>query len=108
KAHDFVASAGLASNVFAVSLDVSDEARLENFIVEQTKQRGCPDGLVNMTFASTSKKMEELTPKDFDQANHTGLTASFLLARAVGREMSGNGGGSMVFFSSMYGMVAPD
>lgn len=108
KAHDFVASAGLASNVFPVSLDVSDEASLDKFIQEQIDQHGCPDGLVNMTFASTSKKMEELTPEDFDQANHTGLTASFLLARAVGREMSGKGGGSMVFFSSMYGIIAPD
>lgn len=108
KAHDFVASTGLGSSVHPVSLDVSDEAMLENFTVEQTKQHGCPDGFVNMTFASTSKKMEELTSEDFDQANHTGLTASFLLAREVGKEMSGNGGGSMVFFSSMYGMVAPD
>ena len=108
KAHDFVASAGLSANVFPASLDISNETMLKEFIQEHMNQHGCPDGLVNMTFASTSKKMEALTSGDFDQASHTGLTASFLLARAVGREMSSNGGGSMVFFSSMYGMVAPD
>src|SRR5690554_3627789 len=70
KAHDFVVTAGLNPNVFPASLDISNEAMLKVFIQEHINQHGSPDGLVNMTFASTSKKMEELTSGDFDQVNH--------------------------------------
>ena len=51
---------------------------------------------------------DDLTAADFDQANHGNLTATFALARAVGRRMAEQGRGSMVLFSSMYGSVSPD
>ena len=40
-------------------------------------------------------------------ANHMGLTAFFLISRAVAIEMAKKDRGSIVLFSSMYGMVAP-
>jgi NAD(P)-dependent dehydrogenase (short-subunit alcohol dehydrogenase family) len=49
-----------------------------------------------------------LTADEFNEANHSNLTATFLLAREVGQWMAAAGRGSMVLFSSMYGSVSPD
>ena len=49
-----------------------------------------------------------MTEEEFDRANHLNLTATFLLARELGAQMAEAGRGSIVLFSSMYGMVSPD
>lgn len=104
----FVTAASLAPEVTAATLDVSDCQALESFVQAQIQERGVPHGLVNLTFASTAKRMEDLTADEFDQVNHTGLTATWMLSRAVGQEMARQGRGSMVLFSSMYGVVSPN
>jgi NAD(P)-dependent dehydrogenase (short-subunit alcohol dehydrogenase family) len=106
RAQDFIASSKL-SNVAPASLDVRVGNHLKKFVAENIKSRGVPDGLVNLTFASTSKKLEEITEQEFDEVNHA-LTSTFLLAREVGVEMAKLGRGSLVLFSSMYGSVSPD
>ena len=108
KAENFVKAAGLAANVTPVTVAIRDEQSIKEFVAEQINQRGTPHGLVNLAFASTAKKMEELTQEEFDNANHGNLTATFLLAREVGIQMATAGAGSIVLFSSMYGMVSPD
>jgi NAD(P)-dependent dehydrogenase (short-subunit alcohol dehydrogenase family) len=108
KAATFVESAGLASGVTPVTVKIDEEEAIHNFVETQVKLRGVPQGLVNLAFSSTGKKLEELTGADFDKANHLNLTATFLLAREAGACMANAGGGSMVLFSSMYGMVSPD
>ncbi len=97
-----------APNVQPAELDAGDIAALEKFVADQISQRGVPDGLVVMTYASTAKKFDDLTASDFDMANHGNLTATFTLARDVGNAMAERGGGSMVLFSSMYGSVSTD
>ena len=81
---------------------------MESFLKEQIAARGVPQGLVMMTYASTAKRLDELTPEDFDLANHGNLTATFVLSRAVANAMKERGSGSLVLFSSMYGTVPPD
>lgn len=108
RAQVFVDSANLSSNVRAASCDVSDEAALKEFVNQTMTAFGVPHGLVNLTYAATAKATAELTAADFDRVNHAGLTAPFLLGRHVGSEMAKLRRGSMVFFSSMYGSVAPD
>ena len=61
-----------------------------------------------MTYASTAKRFDELSVEDFDRVNHGNLTATFALTRAIGQRMAGQGSGSIVLFSSMYGTVSPD
>ncbi len=107
RAEKFVRDHGLHQEVQPVSLDIRDDAKTKAFVEEQIRQNGIPDGLVNLTFASTAKKLEELTGEDFDEVNHGGITATFLLAREVGTEMAKNKSGSIVLFSSMYGSVSP-
>ncbi|GAB3328191.1 SDR family oxidoreductase [Larkinella ripae] len=104
----FVNDAQLAPQVSPATLDIRQGSAIPAFVAEHIKNRGVPHGLVNLAFASTGKKMEDLTEQDFDEVNHGGLTATFLLTRQVGQEMARLGRGSMVLFSSMYGSVSPD
>lgn len=108
KAAAFVEAAGLASSVTPVTIDVRDEKAIKEFVTAQVTQRGVPHGLVNFAFSSTAKKLEELSGEEFDNANHGNLTATFLLTREIGMQMAEKGVGSIVLFSSMYGMVSPD
>ncbi|MET6996021.1 SDR family oxidoreductase [Chitinophaga defluvii] len=108
RADSFLKTAALENNVTPATLDVRDENAIKQFVAHQVNSRGVPHGLVNLTYTSTAKSMEELTGQDFDDANHGGLTATFLLAREVGREMVKAGRGSLVLFSSIYGSVSPD
>jgi NAD(P)-dependent dehydrogenase (short-subunit alcohol dehydrogenase family) len=102
------ADAGFGPEVETASLDVNDSHAVEDFVANQIQARGLPDGLVVMTYASTAKRLGELTAEDFDAVNHGNLTATFTLARAVAQRMAERGSGSVVLFSSMYGSVSPD
>jgi len=102
------AEANLGPQVTPATLDAADIPALEKFAADQITARGVPHGLVVMTYASTAKKFDDLTPADFDMANHGNLTASFTLARAAGNAMAHSGKGSLVLFSSMYGSVSTD
>jgi NAD(P)-dependent dehydrogenase (short-subunit alcohol dehydrogenase family) len=108
RAAAFVTATPLAATVQPCALDVRDSAAVKSFVAAHLQQRGVPDGLVNLTYTSTSKRLDELTETDFDAANHGNLTATFLLARDVGLAMARAGRGSIVLFSSMYGSVSPD
>ncbi|MFD1140282.1 SDR family oxidoreductase [Larkinella insperata] len=108
RAGAFVNASKLTSQVTPATLDIRQGTAIQSFVSEQLATRGVPHGLVNLAFASTGKKLEELTEQDFDEVNHGGLTATFLLARQVGQEMAQLGRGSLVLFSSMYGSVSPD
>jgi NAD(P)-dependent dehydrogenase (short-subunit alcohol dehydrogenase family) len=108
RAAAFVESADLGSRATAATCDVRDATELKQFLGGQIQERGVPHGLVNLTFASTTKQLEDLTESDFDTMNHGNLTATFLLTREVGVAMAKLGRGSIVLFSSMYGSVSPD
>jgi NAD(P)-dependent dehydrogenase (short-subunit alcohol dehydrogenase family) len=108
RAQSFVNSVDLSKGLTAASVDVRDGEGVKRFVAENIKSRGVPHGLVNLTYAATTKKLEEISEKDFDEVNHGGLTSTFLLAREVGVEMAKLKRGSIVLFSSMYGSVSPD
>lgn len=108
RAEAFVAAKALAGSVTPASLDAADAAATKAFVCAHISQRGAPHGLVTLTYASTAKRLDDLTESDFDAANHGNLTATFLLAREVGNAMAARGSGSVVLFSSMYGTVSPD
>jgi NAD(P)-dependent dehydrogenase (short-subunit alcohol dehydrogenase family) len=108
RARNLVESSGLAARVDPGSLDVNDGPAAQQFIAANIATRGVPHGLVMLNYASTAKRLEELTADDFDRVNHGNLTATFMFARAVATAMRAPRRGSIVLFSSMYGTVAPD
>ncbi|MEW6306215.1 MAG: SDR family oxidoreductase [Verrucomicrobiota bacterium] len=108
RAHEFVSAAGLAGSVTPATIDLADAPAMRELVASQIEQRGVPHGLVNLTYQSTGKRMEELSAEEFDETVHGGVTATFLLAREVGTHMARERRGSLVMFSSMYGTVSPD
>ncbi len=108
RAENFVRSVADNKHLTAATLDIRDGEGIKQFVSRQVKERGAPDGLVILTFGSTSRDFDKLTGQEFDEVNHTGLTSTFLLIREVGTAMEKSGRGNIVLFSSMYGSVSPD
>lgn len=106
KASAFASECG--PSVIAADFDANDVEAIPAWVEAQILAHGVPQGLVILTYASTSKKFDDLTAEDFDAVNHGNLTATFILAREVGKRMAAEGKGSIVLFSSMYGSVSPD
>ncbi len=107
RARSFIQSSALGPEIIPVTLDIRDGDAIKQFVKAEVKAHGIPHGMVNLTFSSTTKKMEEISEEEFDAVNHGGLTATFLLSRETGIEMTKAGRGSIVLFSSMYGSVSP-
>ena len=104
----FLAEAKPPGDILAADLDAHDTGAIAGFVKRHLEDLGPPHGLVNLTYASTAKRLDDLSAEDFDRVNHGNLTATFVLSRAVAESMAGAGRGSLVLFSSMYGGVAPD
>lgn len=104
----FLEEASFAGDIRGADLDVNETDTTAAFVEGQISQYGVPQGFVNLTYASTSKRLKDLTAEEFDQVNHGNLTSTFVLTRAVAELMAKAGLGSVVLFSSMYGGVAPD
>jgi len=108
RAQDFVQASGLDAGVVPATFDVRNVKGIPGFVAGMIKNHGVPHGMVNMTFGSTSRALEELSAEEFDEVNQSNLTSTFLLAREVGTQMAAAGRGSIVLFASMYGMISPD
>lgn len=88
--------------------DLLDAAAVSPAVDKLIAEHGAPDGLVNLTYASSSgKSLAQLSPEDFQSTLDRSLPATFALCRATAEAMK-PAGGSIVLFSSMYGMVSPD
>lgn len=108
RAKTFIESLLEKSNLNAATLNTCDTQRSPKFVSEQISARGVPDGLIDLSYASTAKNFDDLTSEDFDTVNHGGLTSTFILSREVGNSMKNKKSGSIVLFSSIYGSVSPD
>lgn len=92
-----------------VSADLTDLAGLPALVGKLAAEHGVPDGLAHLTFASSSgKTMEQISTDDFNRTLTLALTPTFALCRDVAARMGARGRGSIVLFSSMYGLVSPD
>jgi NAD(P)-dependent dehydrogenase (short-subunit alcohol dehydrogenase family) len=92
-----------------VSLDITDLPAQRATVQQLIATHGAPHGLVHLPFVSSSgKKMEDIAIEDMSRTLTGSLPPAFELSRAVALAMSDNGGGSIVLFSSMYGLVSPD
>lgn len=99
-----IQAVGGTGAVSGLAIDIADEASILS-VVGQAASRGHLGGVVMSTSGASGKALDDLTAEDFDRANRINLTGSFLLAREAARHMGQ--GGSIVLYSSMYGVVAP-
>jgi NAD(P)-dependent dehydrogenase (short-subunit alcohol dehydrogenase family) len=92
-----------------LSADINDAANLPATLAKLLAEHGVPDGVVHLVTASSSgKRLEQLSPEEFQRTFDLALTPSFILCRTLAGRMQERGNGSIILFSSMYGVVAPD
>jgi NAD(P)-dependent dehydrogenase (short-subunit alcohol dehydrogenase family) len=92
--------------VHTVTFDVASEESIDSALKSTSDRFRRLDGLVNATFASSKGWLDDLTAEEFDRTNHVNITGAFMLARRAAADM--RAGGSIVMYSSMYGLVSPD
>lgn len=90
------------------ALDIGDEQAVVDEVNHIVRAHGRLDTLVNMTYFYTKAQMETMTAAQWEAGMRVSLTGAFVATREAGRVMKAAGGGSIVHFSSMYGMVSPD
>lgn len=96
-------------HVIPVALDFTDLAAQARTTESLLREHGVPDGVAVLTFASSSgKTLEQLTTEDFNRTVTNALTPAFEFCRRLAIPMAARGRGSIVIFSSMYGLVSPD
>lgn len=110
RADDLVASLradGLSAE--AVQLDAGDESAIVRCADDIVARRGEIAIAVNMAYFYTKTLMERMTTREWEQGMRVTLTGAFLVGREAARVMRAHGrGGSIIQFSSMYGVVSPD
>jgi NAD(P)-dependent dehydrogenase (short-subunit alcohol dehydrogenase family) len=90
----------------AVPTDVSDEADVRTLVDATVERFGGVDVLVNNAGIAIHTPAEEKPVEDFRKTLEINLTGAFLCAKYAGREMIGDGGGSIVNISSMSAFIA--
>jgi NAD(P)-dependent dehydrogenase (short-subunit alcohol dehydrogenase family) len=105
-----LAQAICAENLSAESmtLDAGDEAAIVRAADDIVVRRGRIDVVVGMAYFYTKTAMEQMTTSEWERGMRVTLTGAFVLGREAGRIMKEGGGGSIIQFSSMYGLVSPD
>jgi len=94
------------AKVEGLLLDITDEKSISSVVAHTAQKYGGMHILVNATYWLSGKSMDSITPEEFDATLHNNITSSFILAREAYKVMGG--GGSIVMFSSVYGVVVPD
>jgi NAD(P)-dependent dehydrogenase (short-subunit alcohol dehydrogenase family) len=97
---------GGGGSATALTMDVRDESAIRQVIDMIRSRYGRLSALVNATYSPHGASTEEISLKDFGDSLRNIIAAGFVLAREAKSLMQD--GGSIVFFSSMYGRVSPD
>lgn len=97
---------GCAGRSLAVACDVRDEEAGLRLCRQVCDEYGRLDILVNATYAPQVSTFENLTGEAFAASLKANVASAFTLARHAKGCM--RPGGSIIFFSSMYGRVSPD
>ena len=98
--------AGLRAD--SMQVDIGDESSIVSQVEQIVSRHQRIDVLVNMTYQHTKTPADKLTAAEWNEAIGVSLTGAFVATREVGRVMGQQGGGSIIHFSSMYGLVSPD
>ncbi|MFN7642768.1 MAG: SDR family oxidoreductase [Burkholderiales bacterium] len=70
-----------------VRMDVTDAASIEEGVAEAERHAGAIDVLVNNSGVSTTQRLLEVTPEDFDFVFDTNTRGAFFVAQSVARRM---------------------
>ncbi len=96
-------AAGFAPTIFAG--DMADEKFCRQLVADTLKQHGRIDYLVNNAFSFIAKGLDA-TREDFERSFNVGPFAFALLTQLVSEPMKKQGGGSIVYVSSISAWIA--
>ena len=102
---------GTDGNVTPLEIDVRSKDSLREASDALSAKGGSPGMVVCTESKSGGKRYEPLETyqlEDWNRLLELHLTGTFLATQAVGAMMAARGGGSIVTYSSIYGVVAPD
>jgi NAD(P)-dependent dehydrogenase (short-subunit alcohol dehydrogenase family) len=91
-----------------VTLDIADERAVAEALAQLLDRHGRIDVLVNMAFFYTKTPWDQITTQQWEQGMRVTLTGAFLISRQCAAAMKKQRRGSIIQFSSMYGLVSPD
>jgi NAD(P)-dependent dehydrogenase (short-subunit alcohol dehydrogenase family) len=99
-----IRSAGGAAEYYP--LDVTDEKRIEEVVRAVFEKYGRIDILVNNAgISGPNKPIHEYTREEWEKVFDVNVTGAFLCSKYVVPYMKKSGGGSIVYISSIYGIV---
>ena len=96
-----------------VTLDVTDPHSIKSAVAHAETEMGTIDILVNNSGVSTTQRLVDVTPEDFDHVMNTNLRGAFFVAQEVGKRMIARSrgtapgtftGGRIVNIASMAGL----
>jgi len=96
-----------------VTLDVTDPHSIKAAVAHAETEMGTIDILVNNSGVSTTQRLVDVTPEDFDHVMNTNLRGAFFVAQEVGKRMIARSrgtapgtftGGRIVNIASMAGL----
>ena len=90
-------------NAFAAPFDLTDLAGAREALDAIVARHGRLDCLVNNAAVRDRRPLHEITADDFRRLIETNLVAQYELSRAAARHMAPQGGGRLIFISSMVG-----
>lgn len=103
---DAIRAKGLSAE--AGEVDATSEVSIVAAADAVVKRHGRIDCAVNMTWYYKNVPMTEMSAAEWEACMKVTLTGAFVVGREAFKHMSARGKGSIVQFSSMYGVVAPD
>ena len=77
-----------------VTLDVTDHDSIKAAVAHAETEMGTIDILVNNSGVSTTQKLTDVTPEDYDYVMDTNTKGAFFVAQEVGKRMLGRAKGS--------------
>lgn len=104
---------GLGGDAHVVGLDVTDPASIRSAVAHAETECGALDILVNNSGVSTTQKIVDVTPDDYDYVMNTNTRGAFFVAQEVGKRMIARAkgaapgtftGGRIVNIASMAGL----
>jgi NAD(P)-dependent dehydrogenase (short-subunit alcohol dehydrogenase family) len=106
---------GLGGDAHVVGLDVTEHESVCSAVAHAETEVGAIDILVNNSGVSTSQKLTEVSPEDYDYVMNTNTRGAFFVAQEVGKRMIARAkgaapgtftGGRIVNIASMAGLKA--
>lgn len=89
----------------AEEFDIGNTQAISEYVAGLIRQYSVPYGIVILAMGTSSgKSFAKITEEDFDRTLRLSVTSNHIFARAAADQMQE---GSIVFFSSMYGLGTP-